>query len=232
MTRSAPPHLLALAALLLAPAAAAQTHVQAPAGGGLPALDVEVDLKARKVLVRGGRDVPIDPRAAPEGAEVVAEAVEIEQGKHVAHVRVRPRGAGPGDLAWEAVLAAGLSEPLFAGLTGYVEGDPGERHGPAVEIIANGATRAVLVGTVREDLGICGQDRTLLDPEAVYPSLDLRPATAQRLDPERVAGAEPIRATRKGAPADVPLARLLVATGSSVSGSLGAPLTDGKVDTV
>ena len=117
-------------------------------------------------------------------------------------------------------------------MTGFFAGDVGERTGTAVQIVPNGAASFVLVGAIREDRTICGQDRTLLDPQALYPgSLDLRPATVQRLSAAQRLGAQQILAT--DAPRyDPPLAQLLVARGSSVAQTRGEALTDGKVDTV
>ncbi len=161
---------------------------------------------------------------------MVVEAIPIGAGRRVVHVRVPAKDAE--GQAWEAVLAAGQKDPLFAGVTGLSGGDPGERTGKAIRIIPGDERSFVLVGDVREDLGICGQDVTLLDPQAVYPaSLDLRPATVQRLDPAQQSDAQPIVATDKGPKADVPLAKLLVARGSSVPGSRGLELTDGDAST-
>jgi hypothetical protein len=136
-------------------------------------------------------------------------------------------------LAWEALLAAGQRAPLFAGLTGYVEGDPGERTGREVRVVPVGETSFVLVGDIREDLRICGQDSTMLETQALYPaSLDLRSATAQRLTAEQQESAQRIVATDAGPSMAPSLAKLLVARGSSVSGSRGLELTDGDVSTV
>ncbi len=152
------------------------------------------------------------------------------------HVRVPTKvGADEGDRegspAWEAVLAGGRKDPIFAGKTGPRDGDPGERTGKAVKILPNGATSFVLVGDTHEDLQICGQAVTLLDPQALYPAtLTLRPATVQRLSPEQRDTAESLDAVEK--PAESPLARLLVARGSSVPNSRGAELTDGEPSTV
>jgi HEAT repeat protein len=160
------------------------------------------------------------------------EPVAIGQGRHIVYVRV-PAKDDPAAPAWEAILAPGRTQPIFAGLTGLVSGDPGERTGRAVRIIPNGSTSFVLVGNVREDLSLCGESLTLLDPLALYPgSLDLRSATVQRLTDDRRAKALNIVATDKGPGARAPLARLLVARGSSVPGSRGAELTDGDVNTV
>ena len=101
-----------------------------------------------------------------------------------------------------------------------------------MQVLPNGAASFVLVGEVREDLGICGQQVTLLDPLALYPaSLELRPATVQRLDVASVARASAITATEKAERPDTPLAQLLVARGSSVADDRGAALTDGDTTT-
>jgi hypothetical protein len=232
---SATPLAFAAAVFLAAPAVLADTRVSAPAGGGLGALDVSVDL-ARGVLSAGGLEtaIPIDHAALPAEGAVVVESVSIGQGKHVVHVRVPLRDSeGEGAPAWESILAAGRKEPIFAGMTGLSSGDPGERTGKAVRVLANGAASFVLVGDVREDLSICGQSLTLFDPLALYPGpLELRPATVQRLSAEQQASAEPLLAKEKAGPADAALAELLVARGSSVSGSRGAELTDGDPQTV
>jgi hypothetical protein len=223
----------AVSLVLAAPVALADTRVTAPPGGGLPALDVRVDL-ARMVVEAGGAAIPIrlpaDVGPRPRDAEVTAAAIAIEGGKHVVHVKVRAKEAE--GVAWEALLAAGRAEPIFAGVTGYVAGDPGERTGKIVRVIPNGATSFVLVGDVREDVRICGQEFTELGTQALYPSLELRSATAQRLEPERRDSAQPIVAAEAGPQAAPALARLLVARGSSVPGSRGGELTDGDPATV
>jgi hypothetical protein len=218
--------------MLCASAVHADSHVSVPAGGGLGALDVRIDLKTYSVTANGVR-IAIDPRAVTPSAEATAVAVPIGQGRSIVHVRVAPPEGDAASVAWEALLAADRSTPLFAGLTGYVDGDPGERHGSAVQVVAHGETSFVLVGRVEEDLRICGQARTLLEPQAVYPStLDLRPATVQRLSADERSAAEPILATPTPPGSTPPLASLLVAVGSSVPGSRGAELTDGDPRTV
>jgi hypothetical protein len=229
----------ALAAVLLAslvPASvAAETHAAVAAGGGLAALDVKVDL-ARRVVTASGTEIPIPIEAGelPPEAAVVVEAVPIGQGKSIAHVRVPLKDSeGEGGPAWEVLLAGGRKEPLFDGMTGPTTGDPGERTGKAIQVVANGPTSFVLVGDTREDLRICGQPVTLLDPLALYPgSLELRPATVQRLSAEQRADAESIIAKEKTGGSDTPLAQLLVSRGSSVPDSRGLELTDGDPQTV
>jgi hypothetical protein len=228
------PVVLAVAVLLTASTAFADTHAVAPSGGGLAAVDVKVDL-ARGVVGVDGVDlaIPIDRARIPPEGDVTVESVAIGQGKHVVHVRVPVRDAGEGGSAWEAIFAAGRKDPVFAAMTGPVDGDPGERSGKAVQIVPNGATSFVLVGDTREDVRICGQTTTLLDPLALYPgSLELRPATVQRLSAEQQNDAEKITAVDKGATFDAPLAQLLVARASSVPESRGAELTDRNLQTV
>jgi hypothetical protein len=223
-----------LASSALSATAVAETHALAPASGGLPALEVSVDLGRGVVTATGAEfPIPIEHAALPAASDVVAETVAIGQGKHVVHVRVPLRDSeGEGGPAWEALLAGGRKEPIFAGMTGPATGDPGERAGKAVQVVPNGETSFVLVGDTREDLQICGQPVTLLDPLALYPaSLELRPATVQRLSAEQRQGAQSIIATAKPA-GEVPLAQLLVARGSSVPGSRGVELTDGDPQTV
>ncbi len=220
-----------LAILLFVPrAASAATQATAPAGGGLAALTVTVDLKAG-VARAGGDSVPIDLDRAlfPTEAEVVVEPIDIGAGKHVVHVRVPASAASGRALAWEALFAAGMREPLFAGMTGYARGEDGERTGAIVQLFPrDGGGHDVVVGEVREDLRICGQAMTPLAPRALDPkTMKLRGATVQRLSREQQDAATRTMATPKGGPADAPLARLLVATGSSVPSGSGAAMTDG-----
>ncbi len=229
MFRSLRTSALTLAASLVAAlaggSARAATQAVAPAGGGLAALTVRVDLAAHSVDV-GGSPLPIalEPAQLPAEADVVTEVIAIGSGRHVVHVRVPAKDAD--GLAWEALLAAGRPA-IFSGLTGVTGGDPGERTGKALQVRPNGASSFVLVGDIREDLGICGQRVTLLDPQALYPaSLELRPATVQRLAPDTQAKAVELAATEKGEHPEAALARLLVARGSSVPDDRGAALTD------
>jgi HEAT repeat protein len=218
---------------LFAPLVLGNAHVLVPAGGGLPQLDVKVDLSSA-VVDAGGQRLPItlDRARFPKESDVTVDAVAIGGDRHVVHVRVPAKDEESNGLAWEAILAPGRPQPIFAGLTGFASGDPGERTGQAVQVRPNGTTSFVLVGTVREDLRICGQSVTLLEPLALYPaSLELRSATVQRLEADQQNEATPIAATDKGQKADVPLAQLLVARGSSVPDSRGAELTDGDAHT-
>jgi hypothetical protein len=230
------PQVLALASMSFASAfastARADTHVVAPAGGGLAPLDVKVSLADGTVDAGGMRmHIELDRAQLPAEKDVTVEAIAVGLGKHAVHVVVPAKDTE--GLAWEALLVAGQRTPLFAGLTGYVGGDPGERTGHEVRVVPVGATSFVLVGDIREDLRICGQDSTMLETQALYPaSLDLRSATAQRLTADQQASAQRIVATDAGPSVAPSLSKLLVARGSSVPGSRGLELTDGDVSSV
>jgi hypothetical protein len=186
-----------------------------------------VDLSTGVVVANGTKlAIGLDRALFPAAADVIVEDVPIGNGKHVAHVRVPAQG-GAGGAAWEAILAAGEAEPIFAGKTGLVEGDPGERRGDAVRIVPQGATSVIVTGALREEVSICGRTDTLLDPKALYPDLKLRTATLQRLPADQIAAATSITASDAGTTLAPSLAKLLVATASSVPDSRGAELTDG-----
>src|SRR5215472_1278928 len=109
MARPLPLVLLAIL-VFVARGASAATQAAAPAGGGLPALEVRVDL-ARAVVDAGGATIPIalERNQLPAPDDVVVEALDVGQGKHVVRVRVPARDAGTSAAAWEAVLAGGRS---------------------------------------------------------------------------------------------------------------------------
>ncbi|MGA3121595.1 MAG: HEAT repeat domain-containing protein [Polyangiaceae bacterium] len=223
-----------LAGILGARGAFADLHAAAPADGGLAALDVRVDL-AGAIVDSNGTAVPIDLDRArlPTEEAVSIETISIGQHKHVIHVRVPTRGAGRDGPAWEAILAAGRPRPLWAGVTGLTEGDPGERTGKAIQIVAFGPTAYVLVGDIHEDNRICGQSATLIDPQALYPAtLEFKSATVHRLSAEQRAASESIDARPIAGPLPPPLSKLLVARSSSVAGSRGLELVDGDAQTV
>jgi hypothetical protein len=214
--------------------AAGATHGSAPAGGGLAALDVTVDL-ARAVVRADGIEAPIglDPSLLPDEADVVIEPVTLGGGRSLVHVRVPARGSDPGGLAWEGLFVSGRRDAIFSGTTGLTKGDPGERTGMAIRIASRGLASRVFVGDIREDLRICGQTETLLAPRVVdLASLELKPAAAQPLSDAELAGAQSLVVVDKGGAFEAPLAKLLVARGSSAIDAWGLELTDGDVRTV
>ena len=178
-------------------------------------------------MAEGSPSVAVDVGEATfDASRAELREVVLHGGRRAAHVRV-PLGAtsDPEALTWEALLVAG-QPPLFAGLTGWRRGEPGERSGTDLRFLPSGAGTTVVVGEIREDLRICGDDATLLDPRGLDEKTWLfRGATLQRLSSARRETALPLTATPRRGPAEVPLAPLLLATEAS-SGSAAA-LTDG-----
>jgi HEAT repeats len=232
----------------------AATEATAPAGGGASVIAVRVDLAAASIhyrvcpalpCVASGVDrqtapeiaIALDRASLPEAKDVTVVPVAIGDGKSVLHVRVPAKGKHT--TAWEAIVAATPAAPgasvLWAGVTGFARGEEGERTGEAIQIVPRDAsTSSVLVGSVREDLRICGQETTLLSPRGLDPAtLAFRGATMQRLSREQRAGASRVVAGIRGAPADPPLARLLVAAGASTELPTGraAAIADGDPST-
>lgn len=225
---------ICLAAALVAPSALASGPLRrlVPAGGGLDALDVKIDVAAGVVrVVRAGKEktiaIAID-RSRIDAAASSIDVVPIAPGRSVAHVRVPD--AQRKDLAFEAVVSAQGDEPIFAGLTGYTHGDDGDRSGQRVLVKDRDAqSKFVIIAETREDTRICGQPETVLGARGLDPTtLRLVGATLPRLDKKtREAAARVVAVPRTSTAA--PLARILVATGGS---SPNAPaLTDGKLDT-
>jgi hypothetical protein len=213
------------------------TAVSIAASGGLQPLSVKVDLADRLVVIlvgnAGRQTVAIDlPPDDVDTTGSLVESISIGDAKRVAHVRVPSKGR-PG-VSWEAVVAGRDPAVLWAGVTGFAGGEAGELAGEALDLPArdDSGDRIVVLGEVREDLRICGQERTLLTPRVLDPqSLAFRGATMQRLPGEQRDEAERVVASAHGGPADPPLARLLLATGASTA--IGAPsaITDGDPST-
>jgi hypothetical protein len=213
-------------------AARADAEGAIPAGGGLEALKVSVDAAGKTVRFAAGKtqgEVAVDLGADADGAKASVTAVAIGDGKRLAHVKVPSKGRA--DVAWEALVAGREPAVLWSGLTGLAQGEEGERAGEALEVPVDGRGY-VLVGEVREDLRICGQEETLLSPRALDPkTLTFRGASMQRLSADERSDAERVVASLHGGPAEAPLAKLLLATGASTA--IGAPsaMTDGDPQT-
>ncbi|MDB4997211.1 MAG: repeat protein [Myxococcaceae bacterium] len=233
--------------LVHAPGARAATEATAPAGGG-SAVAARVDLAASLLRYRacpalpcvatGGAELAIalDRASLPDAKDVSVVPIAIGDGKTVLHVRVPAKGKR---IAWEAIVAATPAAPgasvLWSGVTGLARGEEGERSGEAIQIVQRDAsTSTVLVGNVREDLRICGQETTLLAPRGLDPAtLGFRGASMQRLSREQRADALRVVAGIHGGPADPPLARLLVPAGASTELPTGraAAIADGDPTT-
>ena len=228
-----------LAVVMTAPSALAQGAGErtlqraVPAGGGLEAVDVKVDVGAGVVRVRrAGREKEIPIAIEKSRIDTVASSIEVVPiggGRSVAHVRVPD--VQRKDLAFEAVISGHADAPIFAGLTGYTRGDEGDRSGQLVLVKdRDGQSKFVIVAETREDTRICGQAVTPLGAQGLDPArMQLVGATLPRIDQKARAAAQRVVAQARTSTA-APLARVLVATGGS---SPNAPaLTDGKTDTV
>ncbi|MDB5212492.1 MAG: repeat protein [Myxococcaceae bacterium] len=204
-----------------------------PAGGGLDAVDVTIDAAAGLIRVlHGGRskEIPfaIDKTRIDSAASTI-EIIAVGEGRSVARVRVPD--VQRKDLAFEAVISGQSDAPIFAGLTGYTQGDEGDRSGQLVLVKErDGQSKFVIVAETREDTRICGQAVTPLGARGVDAKrMQLVGATLPRIDKKARDGAQHVVAQAR-TNAAAPLARVLVATGGS---SPNAPaLTDGKIDTV
>lgn len=191
------------------------------------------------VVVDGQGNVEIAHQAVPKPdgftfgeSTSIVEAVSIGDHERIAHVAVPSARDGS---SWEILAVpkpGGGAQILYSGLTGYAHGEDGERTGDVVTFLGDGTEKTVVVGQLREDLRICGQDATVLDPRALDPKImQLRGASMQRLSKSDRANASHIVATARRAPAEKPLAPLLVAAGSSNSQSSANALVDGDPTT-
>lgn len=214
----------------------------APPGGGLEALEVTVDTASATVRTRKCRAA--DCSDAADGAKtikagidptridpktIVAETIPVGEGRSVVHVRIPdPQRT---DLAFELVASAASEEPVFAGLTGYTSGSTGDRAGTIVQIFDRDASsKFVIVAEAREDTRICGQAVTPLGARGLEArSMTLRGASLHRLDKKARDAAVRVVAQTTVEGAKAPLARVLVATGSSAENA--GRLTDGKPET-
>jgi hypothetical protein len=172
----------------------------------------------------GSKKIPI-PLPPPTGKrESGTHTIPIGDGKKVVHVKIEQAGA-----TWEAIVAGGANDPLFAGLTGFTQGEEGERSGHVVLITDRDAeSKFVLIGDVREDTRICGQAMTPLSVRGLDPrTMTFRGASMHRIDKKERDAATAI--TAAATTAKPPLARLL--SGSGASSGKAPAITDGQAST-
>ena len=150
-------------------ASARAAELQVPSRGARAALAVALDdgglwyaaCAATPCDARAGQrlELPAPARSAVASAALAELALEGEL--RVAHVRVP---ISP-DVAWEALVVAplaGARAPVpFAGLTGLVEGEDGQRTGDVVWIRSDDKGQRVLLGRAREDVQLCGRPTLL-----------------------------------------------------------------------
>ena len=233
------------AAALTEPASAAPAATPpavAKAGNGQSALAVGFDASGElraslcakdPCTVEGGAalGLPRDIKDARDKARIAI--VGIGSNRRVVVVTVPTARS---KVSFEAVVAAPLSgaQPLvlYAGLTGLVTGEDGERRGGMVvvsDLDAAGA-HSVAIGEQQESLTLCGRPTILASQIVDARDLTLRPAKVQRLDSAERARAPELKATR--VPPDVPPApALLRAAGASSAIGNPSALTDGDPET-
>lgn len=207
-----------------------------PAGDSQSALSVELaedGLWYRSCAdvecgARGGRRLDLPPQALAAASGGTLQVVELAPGRRLAHVRI-PLAEG----AWEALLTAGVGSPgplvLFAGLTGALEGEEGQRRGALLWLRENEKGSRVLLGRVREDVQLCGRS-TLLDPRLLDRDLIFRPARVQQLPLEERRSARVLEAVRAPGGPSRGGNGLRAVVASSAVGNPQA-LTDGRDDT-
>jgi HEAT repeat protein len=185
-----------------------------------------------KTIRAGGQSIAAPEGFVPSPDDASVEVISIGQRRSVVHVRVQ--GAADGT-AWDAIIAPGNSAApniLFSGITGYSRGEDGEHSGDVVTFLGDGDDKVVVVGEIREDLRICGQEATVLQPRAIDPKImQFRGASMQRLSRAERNDASKIIATARHAPADTPLAPLLVVEGASSEIGSARALVDGDPKT-
>ncbi|HEX3773470.1 MAG TPA: HEAT repeat domain-containing protein [Polyangiaceae bacterium] len=224
-------------------ARAANVVAFAPPGAGQSGIAVGFDaagaLRAVSCNAPGcsvdrGREIPFPAELRPAIPSAQFSVVGIGAGHRAIVVAVTDAHS---DRSFHAVLAGplGSGEPsvIFSGLTGFVAGEDGMRHGKRVEISPadeNGA-HSIVIGDVQEDLSLCGRPALLAPELLLNTDLKLHPAKVQRLSVEERAHAHHVTATRADASqaaASSSVLRAVVAT--SAIGSPGA-LTDGNPET-
>ncbi len=232
---------------LLAPSLRAQpvkaVVAHAPAGAGQLELDVGFDAGGRLVAatcrtpacgLAGGQEIPLPADARALASHAQLSPMSIGAGHHAIVVTIPDVAQAR---SWRAVVAAPLSggapDVLFAGWTGFIEGEEGLRHGPMV-IVPDpepDGTRRIVVGEQRQDLQLCGRPAVLSPQLLLGSDVKLHPAKVQRLTPEQRASAVALTAHPLGdgeTRTSYPLLHAVAAT--SAVGEPGA-LTDGNPET-
>jgi HEAT repeat protein len=221
--------------LTLAPArAAAPPELLVPASAAQPALALALGpdglwLRACATApceARGGRRVELPAAALAAAAAGSLQALALDAEHRVALVRIPLSAEG----AWEAIIgaSAGQAEPVvaFAGFTGLLQGEDGQRSGDVVWVRDDEKGQRVLVGRAREDVQLCGR-ATMLEPRLLDKDLSLRSVKVQQLplDERRAAPVLPAVRSEHGPTPGGNALRALAA--SSALGDPGA-LTDGR----
>lgn len=228
MSRRTAAALLAAAFTLLAPVVArAAVEKSLPAGGGLDALRVRVTVSPPSLEAfvcakapcadassKGTEPIRLAPGDLPDEKDVRIQPVDLGLGRQVLWVHI-PSKSLPGN-AYDVIVGGQASPFLHSSLTGYTLGQPGGMSGNALRVVDAGGKRSIVTGQIREDLTVCGQDRTLLAPRVLDPAtLGFEDASLDRLTPAQRAAAIRIVATAHTGAVTEPMARLLVPVGAS-----------------
>lgn len=208
-------------------------------GGGLDAFEVVFDAKKATISTRrcasaecaDGKPpkeipIPIPARRIHAGASTV-DILPMGGGRQVARVRVVD--AERNDIAFEALFSGMREEPLFAAMTGPLEGDDGVPQSMVLVQDRDATSKTITVVDYREGTRICGQPFTPQRARRVDPSsMQLREGTMDHLE-KKVRDAAPRLVARVRSENAVPLAQsMLVASGGSAPS--WPVLTDGRAD--
>jgi hypothetical protein len=217
-----------------ASAAARELLLPPSSGQGALALELGPDglwlrgCTSAPCAARSGRRIELPPAALAGLGAAELESVELAPGQRVAHVRI---ALGP-DAAWEALIAPGSAagEPsvAFAGVTGPVSGEDGQREGDVVWLRNDEKGRRVLVGREREDVQLCGRP-TLLEPRLLDKDGGLRSVKVQQLALDERKQAPVLAAVRSAGPTRGGNALRAIAASSAIGDP--SALTDGRDDT-
>lgn len=204
-------------------------YLSAPGELGFAVRDetlVAARCRAQRCDFAVGVPLPIPAELLPRIDSSVFTRLELDRARVAVRVRVPVE-----DRAWEALVTLPPTPGTppgvpFAEFTGTTVDDEGERVGKWVEVYPKeGGRSEVVVGSLRDDVTLCGR-RTLLDPRVLYaPDLELH-----RVKLMRLSQAERDAAPRLVAVADEPstgtaISRAVVASSGKRS---PAALSDGN----
>lgn len=218
--------------LLSRPCLAAAASPLAVKGTGQVELRARFEANALQVVActsancaqGNAQQVPVPTEVTAGLSAATLTTVQLGQGRQAILAQVPLPGS---EQTWQALVASAVdgsaqAKVLWSGMTGWVEGEIGERHGPMLSVRGN----TVLIGEAREDIQLCGRP-TILSAKAVVPSdLSLRPAKVQQLASAERSSAPKLLAKPDAGPPPTGSPLRAVAASSAV----GSPqaLTDGN----
>jgi HEAT repeat protein len=179
----------------------------------------------------GATEIPVPERFRAALAEAQLSSIELDGRRALARVIVPLASTGE---RWVALVAGplGQGEPrvIFADVADP-DGDPQAREPRMVQVLREGASTQVLVGSRDAEVGLCGRP-AVLSPRVVDPGdLTLKSARVQRLPKAERDAARRVTATRREKARPAPLGRLLAVAGASSAIGSPAALADGDPET-